>query len=76
MHFYKGDSVVLAKNSHEGAIGTFLNLKDDDPKLGDIDEQNSEVRPDSVGWLQHSSRTDNTYDEARLPNEYHSSAGR
>ena len=54
--FQKGDGVVLAKGSYEGSIGTFLNLKDDDPKWADILEQNSEIRSHPVEWLQHASR--------------------
>jgi hypothetical protein len=54
--FQKGDGVVLAKGSYEGTIGTFLNLKDDDPKWADIREQNSQVRSHPVEWLKHSSR--------------------
>lgn len=51
--FQKGDGVVLAKGSYEGTIGTFLNLKDDDPKWADILEQNSQVRSHPVEWLEH-----------------------
>jgi hypothetical protein len=54
--FHKADAVVLTKGSYEGTIGTFLNLKDDDPKWADILEQNSEVRSHPVEWLQHLSR--------------------
>jgi len=54
--FQKGDGVFLAKGSYEGTSGTFLNLKDDDPKWADILEQNSQVRSHPVEWLQHSSR--------------------
>jgi hypothetical protein len=55
--FKKGDAVFLAKGSHVGTIGTFLNFKDDDPKWADILEQNSEVRSHPVEWLQHSPDT-------------------
>jgi hypothetical protein len=51
--FQKGDAVFLAKGSYEGTLGTFLNLKDDDPKWADILEQNSQVRSHPVEWLQH-----------------------
>jgi hypothetical protein len=51
--FQKGDAVVLAKGSYEGTLGTFLNLKDDDPKWADILEENSQVRSHPVEWLQH-----------------------
>jgi len=54
--FQKGDSVVLVTGTYEGTIGTFLNLKDDDPKWADILEQNSLVRSHPVEWLHHSSR--------------------
>ena len=29
--FRKGDSVFLAKGSYQGAVGTFLTFRDDDP---------------------------------------------
>ena len=32
--FHKGDSLFLARGTYKGTIGTFLNLKDDDPKMG------------------------------------------
>ena len=51
--FRKGDSVFVAKGSCQGTVGTFLNLKDDDPKWADILEQNSQVRSHPVEWLQH-----------------------
>lgn len=52
--FQKGDAVFLAKGSYQGAIGTFLNLKDDDPRWADILEPNSKVRSHPVEWLAHS----------------------
>jgi hypothetical protein len=51
--FQKGDAVFLAKGSYEGTLGTFLNLKEDDPKWADILEQDSQVRSHPVEWLQH-----------------------
>ena len=51
--FHKGDAVFLAKGSYEGTLGTFLNLKDDDPKWADILEQNSQIRSHPVEWLKH-----------------------
>ena len=51
--FQKGDAVVLSKGTYEGTLGTFLNLKDDDPKWADILEENSQVRSHPVEWLQH-----------------------
>jgi hypothetical protein len=51
--FQKGDAVFLAKGSYEGTLGTFLNLKGDDPKWADILEQNSQIRSHPVEWLQH-----------------------
>jgi hypothetical protein len=54
--FQKGDSVFLAKGSYQGTIGTFLNLKDDDPRWADILERNSQIRSHPVEWLQHSSQ--------------------
>lgn len=51
--FQKGDAVFLAKGSYEGTLGTFLNLKDDDPKWAAILEQNSQVRSHPIEWLQH-----------------------
>ena len=51
--FQKGDGVFLAKGTYEGTIGTFLNLKDDDPKWADILEQDSQVRSHPIKWLQH-----------------------
>jgi len=51
--FRKGDSVFLAKGPYQGTIGTFLNLKDDDPKWADIFERNSQVRSHPVEWLEH-----------------------
>jgi hypothetical protein len=51
--FQKGDAVFLAKGSYEGTLGTFLNLKDDDPKWADILEQDSQVRSHPIEWLQH-----------------------
>lgn len=56
--FEKGDDVFLVKGSYAGAIGTFLNLKDDDPKWADILEQNSQVRSHPVEWLRHLSKTE------------------
>lgn len=55
---HKGDDVFLAKGTYAGTIGTFLNLKDDDPKWADILEQNSQVRSHPVEWLQHSPKTE------------------
>jgi hypothetical protein len=54
--FRKGDSVFLAKGSYQGAVGTFLTFRDDDPKWADILEQGSQIRSHPVEWLQHSSR--------------------
>lgn len=54
--FQKGDGVFLAKGTYQGTIGTFLRLKDDDPKWADILEQNSQVRSHPVEWLQRSSQ--------------------
>jgi hypothetical protein len=51
--FRKGDSVFLAKGSCRGTVGTFLNLRDDDPKWADIFERNSLVRSHPVEWLEH-----------------------
>lgn len=51
--FLKGDEVSLAKGTYEGTLGTFLNFKDDDPNWADILEQDSQVRPHPVEWLQH-----------------------
>ena len=55
--FQKGDDVFLDKGPYKGTIGTFLNLKDDDPKWADILERNSEVRSHPIEWLKHSSNT-------------------
>jgi len=54
--FHKGDGVVLAKGSYQGTLGTFLNLKEDDPKWADILEPNSLVRSHPVEWLEHSTK--------------------
>jgi len=51
--FQKGDEVSLAKGTYQGTLGTFLNLKDDDPNWADILEQNSQVRSHPIEWLQH-----------------------
>jgi hypothetical protein len=51
--FQKGDAVFLAQGSYEGTLGTFLNLKDDDPKWANVLEQNSRVRSHPVEWLHH-----------------------
>jgi hypothetical protein len=56
--FEKGDNVFLAKGSYAGTIGTFLNLRDDDPKWADILERNSKVRSHPIEWLQHSPKTE------------------
>ncbi|HYW45793.1 MAG TPA: hypothetical protein VE959_23210 [Bryobacteraceae bacterium] len=55
--FQKGDSVFLARGTYQGTIGTFLNLKDDDPKWADIREGDSQVRSHPVEWLEHSRQT-------------------
>lgn len=51
--FQKGEAIVLAKGSYEGTIGTFLRLKEDDPKWADILEQDSQVGSHPVEWLEH-----------------------
>ena len=51
--FRKGDAVVLSKGTYEGTLGTFLNLKGDDPRWADILEEHSQVRSHPVEWLEH-----------------------
>jgi hypothetical protein len=61
------------KESYEGTLGTFLNLKDDDPKWADILEQNSQVRSLPVEWLQHYQPGANSdHEESKAP---HTTAG-
>ena len=51
--FRKGDTVFLAEGSCQGIVGTFLNLRDDDPKWADIFERSSQVHSHPVEWLEH-----------------------
>ena len=51
--FRKGDTVFVAKGSCQGTVGTFLNLRDDDPQWADIFERNSQVRSHPLEWLEH-----------------------
>ena len=62
--FQKGDIVCLAKGTYQGTIGTFLNLKDDDPHWADILEQNLQVRSHPIEWLQHNPAAANSDHEA------------
>ena len=68
--FRKGDAVFLAKGSYEGTLGTFLNLKDDDPKWADVLEQNSQIRSHPVEWLQHYQPAANSDQDAITASAY------
>jgi len=49
--FRNGDPVLVDKGPNQGAVGTFVNYRDDDPTWADITDQNSQVRSHPVEWL-------------------------
>jgi hypothetical protein len=50
--FQKGETVVLARGSHPGTRGVFLQLRQD-PAWADIQESDGETRSHPVEWLDH-----------------------
>jgi hypothetical protein len=51
--FQKGEAVVLARGSHPGTRGVFLQLRED-PLWADIQEtSDGEIRSHPVEWLDH-----------------------
>lgn len=54
--FRKGEAVVLARGSHPGIRGVFLQLRTD-PAWADIQESGGEIRSHPVEWLDHAAET-------------------
>ena len=54
--FQKGEAVVLARGSHPGTPGIFLQLRED-PAWADIQEGDGETRSHPVEWLDHATGT-------------------
>jgi len=50
--FHEGDEVVLAYGSHQGTLGVFLRLKEDE-NWADITERNGSIRSHPMEWLAH-----------------------
>jgi len=54
--FQKGEAVVLARGSHPGTSGVFLQLRKD-PAWADVQESDGEIRSHPVEWLDHATGT-------------------
>jgi hypothetical protein len=54
--FQKGEAVVLARGSHPGTSGVFLQLRED-PAWADIQESDGDIRSHPVEWLDRATGT-------------------